>query len=120
MTNTSPRLSFGETTLDGQRAHWWLYANPGDPIDVSDPCTSRPPMLSNCVDALGEKLLNPDMTFVDIHDNTKNLLISAARTRTRIKGRVAVSESFHDRGHGEMGEIVSTGLNYHSNMGVDE
>ena len=120
MTNTSPRLSFGETTLDGQRAHWWLYANPGDPIDVSYPCTSRPQMLSNCVDALGEKLLNPDMTFVDIHDNTKNLLISAARTRTRIKGRVAVSESFHDRGHGEMGEIVSSGLKYHSNSGGEE
>lgn len=112
-------LCFEENVIDGERTHAWALVTPWQPFESSDHFSTRAQMLSNCVDVLGETLLQPELEFhKDIHKNTKNLLISAARTRTRLKVKVAVTENFHDRGHGDMTGIV--GIPYHSNSGGEE
>lgn len=113
------QLKFNEKTVEsGGKSRWVVVDLETDETAVSPYFESRARMLSNCVDELGELLLDPTLEFQGIHENTKNLLISAARTRTRLKVKVAVTENFYDRGHGDMTGIVGTP--YHSNMGVDE
>lgn len=117
------QLKFNEKTVEsGGKSRWVLVDLETDELTVSPYFETRPRMLSNCVDDLGEVLLDPTLEFQGIHDNTKNLLISAARTRIRLgltTFNVAVAPNFHDRGHGEMGPIIKA-VPYHSNSGGEE
>lgn len=118
------QLKFNEKTVEsGGKSRWVVVDLETDETAVSPYFESRARMLSNCVDELGELLLDPTLEFQSIHENTKNLLISAARTRIRLGLTtfrvVAVTESFHDRGHGEMGPIVNA-VSYNSNSGDNE
>ena len=115
-------LKLVEAEFEGSLTHRWIFMKPGEVVKVSERFTTRARMLSNCVDTLSAELLDTNLVFVDIQDNTKNLLISAARTRIRLNistfSTVAVVEKFHDRGHGDMTGIV--GIPYHSNSGGEE
>ena len=85
------QLKFNEKTVEsGGKSRWVVVDLETDETAVSPYFESRARMLSNCVDELGELLLDPTLEFQGIHENTKNLLISAARTRARLKVKVAV------------------------------